>query len=323
MKLVCRFLLTLMVISLVAGCSQKQASNSGGKKQLVIAVVPKSTSHEFWQTVKAGAEAAGEESGAKILWNGPAKETDIAAQISIIENYITQHVDGIVLAACNSKALIPTVQKAKKAGIPVVTIDSGIDSDDADCFVATDNIDGAKKAADVLAKMIGEKGDIGIEPIVPGAATSTMREKGFKDGIKKYPNIKVVATLFSNCDEQRGIAATEDMLTAHPKIKAIFSACGPGAVGCARVIEQKKLSGKVIHVAFDAVPAELAAFKRGSIQAMIVQNPYRMGHDGVLTAIDAKHGKKVEKRIDTGVEVVTKENFDKPEIQKLLFPLKK
>jgi len=324
MRVFCKLIALVVLTSLVAGCGQNgSAPSGGGKAKMTIALVTKSTSHDFWQTVRAGAMQAGKENNVEVIFRGPAKETDVAGQMTIMEDFVNQKVDAIVMAACNSKALVGTVQKAIKAGIPVVTIDSGIDTDDAASFVATDNIDGARKAADALAKLIGEKGSIGVMPIVSGAATSTMREDGFKEQIAKYKNIKVVATLFSQCDELRGMAATEDMLTAHPDIVGIFSACGPGAVGTARVLEQKKLAGKIKFVAFDAIPAEIDAFKRGTIQALVVQNPYKMGYEGVKTAIAVKQGKKVEKRIDTGVAVVTKENFDKPETQKLLFPLKK
>ncbi len=324
MKHIEKLVLLVIVALVAAGCGQKSATtgSSGKKSGLTIALVTKSTSHDFWQTVNAGAQAAGKETGATVIFKGPSKETDVADQMTIMEDFITQKVDAIVMAACNSKALIPLVDKAQKAGIPVVTIDSGIDSDIAASFIATDNIKGAEEGADALAILIGEKGDIGVEPIVAGAATSTMRENGFKDGIKKYPKIKIVATRLSNCDESTAMTATENMLTANPAIVGIFSACGPGAVGCARVIEQKGLAGKVKHVAFDAIPGEIDAFKRGSIQVLIVQNPYKMGYEGVKTAVAIKAGKNVPKRMDTGVTVVTRDNFNDPAIQKILFPLK-
>lgn len=301
----------------LAGCAQKSSTT------LRIALVPKSTSHNFWQTVRAGAEAAAKEEGAELIFRGPSKETDVAGQITIMEDLTNQKVDAIVMAACNSKALIKPVEKAMKAGIPVVTVDSGLDSDVAVSFIATDNIAGARKAADTLAELIGDKGEVGLMPIVSGAATSTMREDGFKEQMAKHKNVKIVSTLFSECDEVKGMAVTEDMLTANPKIVGMFSACGPGSVGSARVLEQRKLAGKVKLVGFDAFPAEIDALKRGTIQALIVQNPFKMGSEGVKAAIKAKRGETIPKRMDTGVAVVTMKNFNDPEIQKLLFPLGK
>jgi len=321
MRTLCKLIAVCVAVSVLASCGNK--TTTATKTTLKIALVPKSTSHNFWMTVRAGAEAAAKESGVELIFRGPSKETDVAGQITIMEDLTNQKVDAIVMAACNSKALIKPVEKAIKAGIPVVTVDSGIDSDIAASFIATDNIDGARKAADALAKLIGDKGDVGLMPIVSGAATSTMRADGFKEQIAKHPNIKIVSTLFSQCDEAKGMAATEDMLTSNPSIVGIFTACGPGAVGTARVLEQRKLAGKVKLVAFDAFPDEIEALKRGTIQALIVQNPFKMGYEGVKAAIKAKRGETIPKRVDTGVSVVTMTNFNDPEIQKLLFPMGK
>lgn len=319
MRTLCKLIAVCIAFSLLAGCGNKTTTSTSKATTLRIALVPKSTSHNFWQTVRAGAEAAAKEEGAELIFRGPAKETDVAGQITIMEDLTNQKVDAIVMAACNSKALIKPVEKAIAAGIPVVTVDSGIDSDIAP-FIATDNVAGASKGADELARIIGDKGNVGVIPIVSGAATSTMREKGFKDQIAKHKSIRVVSTLFSECDEAKGMSATEDMLTSNPNIVGIFNACGPGAVGSARVLEQRKLAGKVKLVAFDAFPAEIEALKKGTIQALVVQNPYKMGYEGVKAAIKAKHGAKVV-GMDTGVAIVTMKNFNDPEIQKLLFPL--
>lgn len=294
-----------------------------GPMRLRVAVVPKGTTQEFWLTVKAGADAAGKELGAEIIWNGPAKETEVAEQTAIIENLVTQKVDAIVMAACDANSLVTPVKQAIDAGIPVVTIDSGIASDDAKSFVATDNIDGARKAADALAKLMGEKGSVAVIPFVQGAATSNMREKGFKDGIAKYPGIKVVATQYSKSDVDTGMKVTENILTAHPDLAGIFAANEAGAVGCARALEQRGVAGKVKLVAFDAAPSEIDALKHGTIQALVVQNPFRMGYEGVKAAVDVIHGKSVPKRIDTGVVVATKQNMDTPEVHKVLYPLSK
>ena len=285
-----------------------------------IAVVPKGTTHSFWKTVKAGAEAACAEAGAEMSWKGPADETDIARQKAILENFITKGVDAIVMAACDADAMIPIVKQAMGAGIPVITIDSGISSDDALSFVATDNVEGARQAAIKLAELIGEEGEVGVIPFIKGAASSDMREEGFVKGIGEYPNIKLVATLYSSGDIEKAMKATENMLTANPDLKGIFAANEPGAIGAARAIEQRGLAGQVMLVGFDASESEIEDLKSGVIQALVVQAPYRMGYEGVKAAIDAIEGREVEKRIDTGVEVVTMDNFEDDETQKLLYP---
>jgi ribose transport system substrate-binding protein len=286
-----------------------------------IAVVPKGLVHQFWLTVKAGAEAAAEEEGAEILWKGPNKETEVARQISIIEDMITRGVDAIVMAACDANSLIGVVDQAVAADIPVVTIDSGVKSEAPVTLVATDNVAGAKAAADTLAELVGGEGQVGLIPFVAGAATSEQREAGFKEGLEAWEDIKLVSTLYSESQAEIAMEKTEDMLTAHPELGGIFAANEAGALGAVQAIEAAGKAGEVKLVAFDAAKGELAALRRGTIQALIVQNPFAMGFEGVKAAVKALEGESVEPRIDTGVTVVTLDNLDTPEVQELLNPL--
>jgi len=168
---------------LLAGCSSKEEKAN----KHVISVIPKGTSQSFWLAVKAGAEDAGRELGVQIHWEGPTEETDIDGQIRIVQNAITKKVQAIVLAACDAKSLVRYVEEAQKAGIPVVTIDSGITPDISAAFLATDNVKGGRVAADALAEAIGRKGKVGLLPFIKGAGSSDDRERGFKEGIAKYP----------------------------------------------------------------------------------------------------------------------------------------
>ncbi len=322
-----KLLSSLFIVAILVSCggSQKQSGTPtpGGKESkesIEIAVIPKSFSHQFWLTVKAGAEDAGKELGVKIIWQGTAKETEVEQQINIVQDMINRKVKAIVLAASDANALVGIVENAINKGIPVVTIDSGVNSDKPISFVATDNILGAKIAADTLAKLIGEEGEVGLIPFVSGAATSEMRERGFKEGISAYPKIKLVSVQYSDSNVAKAMDVTNDMLTAFPNLKGIFAANESSAVGCAQAVKSKGKAGQVKIVAFDAAEEEIQALKEGVIQALIVQNPYKMGYLGVKTAYDAIQGKPVEKRIDTGVTVVTMENINDPEIQKVLYP---
>jgi len=297
------------------------ATAAGPEERYEIAVVPKGLVHQFWLTVRAGAEAAGEEFNADIVWKGPAKETEVAKQISIVEDMLSRGVDAIVMAACDQDALIDVVAEAVDDGTPVVTIDSGVKSELPVSFVATDNIAGAQAAADALAGLIGEEGKVGLIPFVAGAATSEMREQGFKDGIAKYDKIELVSVLYSESDVAKGMEVTEDMMTANPDLNGIFAANESGAMGAVQAIEAAGKAGEIKVVAFDAAEREIEALEAGTIQALVVQNPFQMGYQGVKSAIDHLEGRPVEKRIDTGVTVVTMENIGEPEIQKLLYPL--
>jgi ribose transport system substrate-binding protein len=288
---------------------------------LKIAVMPKGTAASFWQSVKAGAEAAGKEDGAEIIWQGPASEGDITQQIDLVNNQVTSKVDGIVIAATDATALVKPLQDAKSKGIPIVTVDSGVsDPSVAESYIATDNVEGGRRAADALAKMIGEKGKVGLMIFQKGAKSSDDRQQGFEEGIKKYPNIKLVSTLEAN-DPQKCTDSATNMLTANPDIAGIFAANEPNGIGAGNVLRQKNLIGKVKLVAYDSSPDELTALKDGVIEALIVQDPFQMGYKGVKTVIKAIHKEPVtDKFINSGMTVVTKENLDTPEVKKLLGP---
>lgn len=295
------------------------AAPAPGKKE--IAVIPKGLAHQFWLTVKAGADAGGKEFGYDILWQGPAKETEVAKQIAIVQDMISRKVAAIVMAACDAEALVPTIQQALDAKIPVITIDSGVNSELPLSFVATDNIAGAKAAADALAKLLDGNGKVGLIPFVPGAATSELREQGFKEGLTSHAGLQLVATQYCQSDVAKAMSIMQDMMTANPDLGGVFAANEAAAIGAAQAIRAANKVGQVKLVAFDAAEEEVAALKEGVIQALIVQSPFNMGYLGVKAADDAINGKPVEKRIDTGVTVVTQENLDTPEVQKLLNPL--
>jgi ribose transport system substrate-binding protein len=307
------FLSVLLMALLSFSCATKKES-----KKMQILVSPKGLVHSFWLTVKAGADSAAKEVNAEIIWKGPAQETDIAGQISIIEDYINKKVDAIVIAACDAKALIPVLQKAKEANIPVITIDSGIESDIALSLIATDNVNAAKKGAEKLAELLKGKGNVASIPFVAGAATSNMREQGFKEGLQNYPDIKLAATQYSQSEVATGMAVTEDILTSQKDLAGIFAANEAGTIGVAQALKSKNKVGQVKVVGFDAAANEIDELKAGVIDALIVQDPFKMGYLGVKTAVDVKNGKPVEKKIDTGVYIITKENLNTPEIQKLL-----
>lgn len=308
------FVISLVLLTMFVSC------RPSGTKRVQILVAPKAIASSFWLTVKAGAMKAGEDCNADVLWKGPEAETDIAGQISIIEDYINKKVGAVVMAACDADALVPAIAKAQRAGIPVVVIDSGVNSDIPVSTVATDNIEGAKKAARILAELIGGKGKVACIPMVPGAATSIQREKGFRDELANHPGLELVAVQYSQSDMAKGMAVTEDILTANPDLAGIYAASEPGAIGVARALVGRGVAGKVKLVAFDSAPNEVQALKDGSIDALIVQDPYRMGYEGVKTAVDVLNGKTPEKHIDTGVTVVTRENLNDPTVQKLLNP---
>ena len=192
--------------------------------------------------------------------------------------------------------------------------------DESICYIATDNTKGGQLAAEELAKATGQKGNVGILIFKKGSASNDERESGFLETLKKYPNMHLVSNLEAG-DPTKAVDRTTDMLTANKDLVGIFAANQPNGEGAANVLKQKKLEGKVKLVAFDGSEDEVRALTDGTIQALVVQDPYRMGYEGVKTVLKAIHSQPIESKfVDSGVKVVTKDNMNTPEMQKVLKP---
>lgn len=301
-----------------AGSGSGSASHISGAKY-TIAVVPKSVGLFYWGTVHAGALAAAKKLHVNIVWKGTEAETDVSGQVNILQDFITKHVNGIAFAATDAHGLVGTAQAAAKAKVPVVNIDSGL-TPQTPPLVATNNIAAAAKAADILAKQIGGKGDVALLPFVPSAATSIQRQQGFEQELKKYPNIHLVAVQYDQSDINTALSQMENILTSHPTLKGVFAANEPGVIGTVHALLERNLVGKVKVVGFDNAPDEVSALKSGQVAALIVQNPFKIGYMGVQETLDLINHKKVPHSVDTGSTVVTKANMNQPSIHSILVP---
>ena len=293
-----------------------------------IAVIPKGTTHEFWKAIHAGAIKAEQELAAQgtkveVIWKGPLREDDRDQQIQVVENFISRRVSGIVLAPLDSKALVQPVSTAARAKVPVVIFDSDLQSDKYVSFVATDNYKGGVLAGEQMGKLLGGKGNVILLRYQVGSASTEAREAGFLDAMKKFPGIKVISS------DQRGGAtrelcyqAAQNVLNRHGKdVNGIFGPCEPVANGIIMALRNVgKAGGAVKVIGFDAGTQTIEAMKKGDVQGIIVQNPVRMSYLAVKTMVEHLQGKPVEKRIDTGVYVVTPENMETPEMKELLYP---
>lgn len=306
---------------LLAASAGLALSACGGSRRVVIGVVPKATAHIFWQTVQAGALAAGQEFHVDIEWNGPPAETEYSRQIQIIDSLVARHVNALAIAATDRTALIAPVERAVKAGIPVVIFDSGLDSDQYLTFLATNNYQGGQMAARKLGELIGGKGKVAMVMLAPGSYSTMERERGFRDVIaKEFPGVEIAAEQYSMSDRAKGLAAAENMLSAHPDLAGMFASAEPGSVGASLAIKQRDLAGKVKLVTFDSTEGLIEELKAGVIDAMVVQDPFRMGFEAVHTLVEHLKGKPPAKRIDLTPTLVTKGNLEQPEIHKLLHP---
>lgn len=285
-----------------------------------IAVVPKSVGLFYWGTVDAGAQAAGKYFHVRIVWKGTSSETDVTGQRNMLQDFISAHVSGIAFAATDAHGLVSIASSATKAGIPVVNIDSGL-SPQIPPLVASDNVVAGAKAADILAALIGDKGQVALLPFVPSAATSIQRQRGFETELKKYPGIKLVAVQYDQSDIETALSITNNILTAHPALKGIFDANEPGVDGTVSALAGRGIPpGKVKVVGFDNATDEVNDLRDGYVSALIVQNPFRIGYQGVAEVVSLLEHHKVPHNVDTGVIVATKANMNRPAIHQRLFP---
>lgn len=296
--------------------------------EYTIAVVPKGTTHEFWKAINAGAVKAQRElstGGTKveIIWKGPLREDDRDQQIQVVENFMARHVSAIVLAPLDSQALVRPVNNAIAAGVPVVVMDSDLKSDKYVSFVATDNYKGGQMAGEEMGKQLGGKGNVVLLRYAVGSASTEAREAGFLDALKKFPDIKIISSdQHAGATRETAYGIAQNLMNRFGReVNGIFCPNENSTVGMTKALREVGLGkGKVKMIGFDAGTLSIQDLKNGDVQALVVQNPLLMGYLGVVTAVKHLRGEKVEKRIDTGVVLVTKENMEQPNIKDLLYP---
>lgn len=310
----------LGVVALSAAC--KKSGSSGALK---IAVIPKGTTHEFWKAVHAGAEKAGKEAGAEIIWKGPLKEDDLQQQIEVVQSFTAQGVNGIVLAPLSDKALVGSVKSAVDQKIPVVIFDSDLQGQAHSSFVATDNRAAGKLAGDHLAKKLGGKGKVVVLRYQEGSASTANREEGFLDAMKANPGITVVSSnQYGGATTESALKTSENLLAsqnaASGGIDGIFTPNESTTFGMLLALQKAGLAGKIPFVGFDASDKLLEAVKKGEIEALVLQDPFKIGYLAVKTMAAHLKNQPIEKRVDTGAKLVTKDNLDSKEIQDVLHP---
>lgn len=310
--------ITLLAALATVGMGVAQA------KDIYIPVVSKGYQHEFWQTVKLGSDTAAKELGVKTSFVGPAAETQVSEQIQLMEDMMARNPDAILLAALDANALVVPVEEAKSRGIEIATFDSGINSDIPKSFIATNNVKAGADAAKALGKMLGGKGKVGIIAHVAGTQNAMQRSKGFIDEMaKSYPNIKVLDVQYSDGDPQKAMDKTIDMIRANPDLAGVYATNEGSTLGVANAIDSLGVAGKVKVMGFDSTEGIIAFLKAGTIQGFVVQDAYQIGYQGLKTLYNILKGKQAPKVIDIPVKVVTADNIDNADMQKLLYPFGK
>ncbi len=289
-----------------------------------IVVVYKSinTGYEFWDVVKDGIAVAAKEFGVSVKVVGPESKSEEAVdeQIRVLEQTIAEKPDAIVLVATDYNKMVEPVERAKEEGIKIITMDSGINSDVPECFIATDNVEAGRKAGEQLAKLLDQDAEVAIIGHVQGVKTAIDREKGVREGLAGYNIKNIYGPYFSDGLSEKAYQITKRIMSEIPEIKGIVGLNEASTVGAARALKEMGLSGKIKLVGFDNSFDEIKLIEEGVIHATVVQNPFNMGYRAIEMAVKSLKGEKIEKWIDTGSIVVTKENMYSNENQRLLFP---
>ena len=313
-------------IVLLTGCNTGNKADSAaevsGNKALEIAVIPKGTTHVYWNSVHAGAAKAAKELGVVIHWQGPLKEDDRQVQIQTVQNFISRGVDAIALAPLDARSLVPVVKAAGSKDIPVVIFDSDLGSDAYRSFVATDNQEGGRLAARRLAEAVGGKGKVILLRYAEGSASTTHREEGFLEEMAKFaPAIQLVsANQYAGVTMEKAYQVAQNLLNRYPNVDGVFCANEVSTQAVLRALQTAKKAGKVKLVGFDANETLVNALRTGEVHGLAVQDPFGMGYLAVKTAVQALQGETVSRRIDTGVTMVTPENMAEPQVNLLLHP---
>ncbi|HOV37856.1 MAG TPA: substrate-binding domain-containing protein [Spirochaetales bacterium] len=292
------------------------------EESIDVAVVLKTidSNMEFWEVVKNGMRSAVKETGVHMEIFGPWTESDIEGQIIIMEKVVKSRPTVIVLSATDHNALTPLVEEAHALGIPVVTLDSGINSDIPVTFVATNNIEAAEKLGTYCTTIVPPGTPVAIINHVPGATTAIEREEGVRHILEKDGRYPIVGTWFTNNFEQNAYAITRELITSYPDLGCILAMNEVSTIGAAKALKDLGCKDKVKLLGFDNSLPEIQFMEEGILQATIIQKPFNMGYLSIRAALDAVQGKSLPRFIDTGSALITPENMYSPENQKLLFP---
>jgi ribose transport system substrate-binding protein len=324
-KMLVTLLSLLVLTALVVGCAPAapaatQPPAASSSEKLYIPVISKGFQHQFWQAVKAGSEQAAKDLNVDITFEGPESEAMVDKQVEMFQTALDKNPAAICLAAVDSKAFEPLLQKAKAANVPVIGFDSGVDSDVPVSTASTDNIAATALAADKMAELIGGEGEVAIIAHDQTSRTGIDRVKGFTDQIKaKYPNITIVDTQYGGGDHLKSTDLAKAIIQAHPNLKGFFGANEGSIIGVLNAVTELGMEGKIVVIGYDSGKQQMDAIRAGTEAGAITQNPVGIGYKCVEAAVKASKGESLPKVIDTGFYWYDKTNIDDPQIKAVLY----
>lgn len=297
-------------------------NNSGLKLNGPIPVILKANTSkpfDFWSVVKRGVEEASREFSIDLYITGPELEKDKDMQMVIMDKAILENPPFIILAASDYEDMVPYVRKAQRAGIPIITVDSGVNSDIPVSFIATDNLEAGRKAGYAMSELLSEAENkkFAIVSYVRGTATAIDREAGVIDSMG---DLEFLETRYCEGDREKAYNITIQLMNDYPDLAGIIALNEPAALGVAQAIDETNSKDRIVVVGFDNAPGELEYLEQNIMKAIVIQRPFNMGYLSIKTAYEYLMGEKVDSFINTGSLLITADNMYHQELQEVLFP---
>ncbi|NTJ62570.1 substrate-binding domain-containing protein [Agrobacterium rhizogenes] len=322
------FLKATAVASLATGVAAVAGSTKAADKKFTIALIPGLTTDAFYITMRKGAEAAAKAVGAELVFQG-GPDFNPVTQVPVLDAVIAKKPDFILIAPTDKDQLIQPLKKANDAGIPIITVDTFIgtgvyqtgkgDADFPLAYIASDNLLGGAIAARALAKAVGEKGKVYVSNVKPGVSTTDQREQGFKEEMKKYPNITVLETQYNDDDANKAASQLQAVFARNSDLDGVFGANLFSALGAANGVQQAGQTGKIRVVAFDAPTSIVDNINSGLVDLAIAQHPAEIGYFGVMAAYAHLTGNSIPTAIGTGFTVIDKSNVADKKVAKFIY----
>lgn len=322
------FLKATAVASLATGVAAIAGSTKAADTKFTIALIPGLTTDAFYITMRKGAEAAAKAVGATLVWQG-GPDFNPVTQVPVLDAVIAKKPDAILIAPTDKDQLIQPLKKAADAGIPIITVDTFIgtgvyqtgkgDADFPLSYIASDNLLGGAIAARALAKAVGEKGKVYVSNVKPGVSTTDQREQGFKEEMKKYPNVTVLETQYNDDDANKAASQLQAVYARNSDLDGVFGANLFSALGAANGVQQAGQTGKIRVVAFDAPTSIVDNINAGLVDLAIAQHPAEIGYFGVMAAYAHLTGNSIPTAIGTGFTVIDKSNVGDKDVAKFIY----
>ncbi|MFD3584118.1 ABC transporter substrate-binding protein [Streptomyces sp. NPDC058683] len=314
---------TVLALGAASACGSSDdgggSGSSGGAKGKKVRLITGVKSDPFYITMTCAAQQEAKAKGMDFAADGSA-QWDVSVQRPLLDSVAAARPDGLLISPVDTSALTPSLKQIQSAGTKVALVDTTVSDDSVGITrISSDNEKGGRVAADALAKLMNEKGSVIVISVKPGVSTTDARIKGFTEEMAKYPNIKVLPTLYDNDLPATAASQIQSTLAAHPDLGGAFAGNTNTGTGIATGLKQAGKQGKVKVAAFDAEPDEVAALKAGTLQVLVAQDPAAIGRQAVDQLADAFEGKSVSKTIGTDMVAITKDNMNDPSVSKYFY----